>query len=59
MVDNDKGKMKLSAIPGLAVIGCLATGVLGLVNAYRNGSDLSLFAAAIAFGIVAYLSFGK
>jgi|GEM_PF-2924624 len=59
MGDNAKEKTQVSAIPGLAMIGCLVTGVFALVNAYRTASDLSLIAAALAFGIVACISFAK
>ncbi|UCG47617.1 MAG: hypothetical protein JSU94_19290 [Phycisphaerales bacterium] len=59
MGDNAKEKTHVSAIPGLAMIGCLVTGVFALVNSYRTGSDLSLIAAALAVGIVACISFAK
>ncbi len=53
----DKGR-RLSAIPGLAALGLLLTGIAGLVHAFQDGGDgLSLLASAAAFGIVFYVSF--
>jgi hypothetical protein len=46
-----------SAIPGLAIFGLLATGVAGCVHAFVFGSALGLIAAAIAFGILFFVSF--
>ena len=50
--------------PGLAVFGCLATGVLaciggmiGILNREIAGAGICFIGAAIAFGIVAYVSF--
>lgn len=49
---------KISAVPGLAILGCFATGIAALVHAFSAGSPLGLFAAAGAFGIVVYVCFG-
>ncbi len=53
---NDKGR-RLSAVPGLAALGLLVTGIAGLVHAFQGGDGLSLLASALAFGIVFYVSF--
>ena len=47
----------LSAIPGLAALGLLVTGIAGLVHAFLGGDGLSLLASAVAFGIVFFVSF--
>jgi uncharacterized membrane protein (UPF0136 family) len=50
--------------PGLAILGCQASGFLaligglmGLIRADPGGAGVCLIAAALAFGIVAYISF--
>ena len=48
---------KPSAIPGLAIIGLLITGILGCVHAFIFASGLGLIAAALAFGFLFYVSF--
>lgn len=48
---------KVSAVPGLAIIGLLITGVLGCVHAFLFASGIGLIAAAIAFGWLFYVSF--
>ncbi|MEM7144811.1 MAG: hypothetical protein AAF591_06725 [Verrucomicrobiota bacterium] len=52
------------AAPGLAIMGCLAVGVLallggvlGLLRGDLMGAGVCLIPAAIAFGVVAYVSF--
>ncbi len=64
MADDNKEKAKGGAAPDVAVFGCLATGVLacigglvGLATQQIAGAGLCLIAAALAFGIVAYVSF--
>ncbi len=52
----DKGR-GLSAIPGLAALGLLMTGVAGIAHAFLGGDGLSLLASAVAFGIVFFVSF--
>ena len=59
---SDKGKGDLA--PSLAIMGCLVTGLLacvgGLVGVARDqvgGGAFCFLAAAIAFGIVVYVSF--
>lgn len=41
---------------GLAILGLLVTGVLGWVHAFIFASGLGLMAAAVAFGILLYMS---
>ncbi len=48
---------KPSAIPGLAIIGLLITGILGCLHAFIFASGLGLVAAAIAFGFLFFVSF--
>jgi hypothetical protein len=45
-----------SVVPGLAIAGCLATGVFGLGYAWENRDPVFLIASALAFGILAYTS---
>jgi hypothetical protein len=59
-------KAKAGIAPGLAIFGCLATGVLacivgltGIDNQQLAGAGLCFLAAALAFGIVAYISFSR
>ena len=59
MIDPKQNKLKFSAIPGLAVIGCLVTGVAGLIIAHRGGGGLCIIGSALAFGIVLYCCFTK
>lgn len=63
MADNNKEKSK-SGAPDVAVFGCLATGVFacigglaGIATRQIGGAGVCLLAAALAFGIVAYISF--
>lgn len=55
---------KPSASPGLAILGCLTTGTLAtigglaaLVKGHFSGAAACFAAAALAFGIVAHVSF--
>lgn len=55
---SEQGSEKrMSAIPGMAVLGLMVTGVAGLVLAIPTGNGVSLLASAIAFGIVFFVSF--
>ena len=44
-------------VPGLAVFGLLTTGAVGVILALRTDEATGLLAAALAFGIVLYVSF--
>ena len=46
-----------SAMPGLAAIGLVTTGLAGLVHTLLTGSVLGLFAAVLAFGVIFVISF--
>lgn len=46
-----------SAMPGLAGLGLVTTGLAGLVHTLLTGSVLGLFAAVLAFGVVFVVSF--
>jgi hypothetical protein len=66
MNEDKKDKSKVGAGPGLAIIGCLATGVLacaggltGIAYHQLSGAGVCFMAAAVAFGIVAYVSFSE
>ena len=48
-----------SAIPGFAVLGCMLTGMAGLVFAFLHKDVLGLFAAALGFGVVVSVCFRK
>lgn len=52
----DFTRASLSKIPGLAALGLMVTGVIGLLHALLTGQGLGLVASAIAFGIVFYVS---
>jgi hypothetical protein len=54
---NDPKASKISALPGLAAVGLLLTGVAGIHHAYASGSGLGLIAAALAFGVVLVVAF--
>jgi hypothetical protein len=64
MIESEKSKRNGVVTPGLAVIGCQATGflaiiggIMGLIKESPTGAGVCLIAAALAFGIVAYVSF--
>jgi hypothetical protein len=64
MTEDNKEKGKGGAAPDVAIFGCLATGVLACVGGLIGmstrqiaGAGLCFMAAAIAFGVVAYVSF--
>ena len=46
-----------SAMPGLAALGLVTTGLAGLVHTLLTGSVLGLFAATLAFGVIFVVSF--
>ncbi|HUS73845.1 MAG TPA: hypothetical protein VMY06_12345 [Sedimentisphaerales bacterium] len=48
---------RMTALPGMAGIGLILTGIVGLITAFFGGGGLSLLASAIAFGIVFYVCF--
>jgi hypothetical protein len=55
MAQNDPPK--ISAIPGLAIVGLLLTGIAGMVHAFMFEAGMGLLAAAVAFGTLLYVSF--
>jgi hypothetical protein len=61
---SDLKERKPTSTPGLALLGCQFTGVLGLVGGVMglikdnpSGAGVCLIAAALAFGVVTYVSF--
>lgn len=50
-------KAPTSAMPGLAAIGLIVTGIAAIGHAFLTGSPLSLFAAAVSFGLIFIISF--
>ncbi|BDS07449.1 hypothetical protein NT6N_24890 [Oceaniferula spumae] len=52
-----KDKQSMTSIPGLALLGLLATGVIGIWHTFASFNALGLIAAAISFGILAIVSF--
>ncbi len=66
MLGDKKDKDEEGTAPGLAIIGCLVTGVLaciggltGIVTEQLSGAAFCFVAAALAFGIVVYVSFSR
>lgn len=59
MPDNLDRKVKISAIPGIAAIGLIVTGIAGIFHAFGSGSVLGLFVSAVSFGLIYFVSFGK
>jgi len=57
---KEQKPQKISAIPGLAIIGLLLTGISGIIAAFLGisvGGGLSLFASAIAFSFMLYMAY--
>ena len=65
MPEDPSSKNAVSAVPGLAIVGCLTVGVIGLVLALVGlrqpeiQPGLCLVASAIGFGSVVHSSFRK
>ncbi len=66
MSESNKNVKKVGATPGLAIIGCQVTGLVGLIGAVLAlskfdalGAGACLIGAACAFGTVAYISFSE
>ena len=63
MNSNDKKPpTSISAVPGMAVFGCFAVGIIGIIAAiiqmlHSVQPGLSLLASAAAFGIIVHVSF--
>ena len=53
---SNNGK-RLTALPGLAGLGLILTGIAGIILAFAGGGGLSLLASGFAFGIVFYVCF--
>jgi len=56
---QDGGAPAPSAVPGFAVLGCLASGVCGLVFAFMHDEVLGIFAAVLAFAAVVFVCFRR
>jgi hypothetical protein len=54
---NDTNKSTTTAIPGLAILCLFATGVAGVIHAFLTENGMSIVGAALAFGVIAYVSF--
>jgi len=61
-----KKSPKPSPLPGFAIVGCLLTGLLGMIGAVMSMEDgqgvaaaACLFSGAFAFGIVVFISFQR
>lgn len=66
MTEDKKDKAKEGTALGLAIFGCLATGFLaciggltGIVTNQVSGAAMCFMAAALAFGVVVYVSFSR
>lgn len=57
MSDPEPTKPKISALPGLAAVGLVITGVAGIHHAYATGSGIGLIASAISFGCILVVMF--
>ena len=64
MTEENKERVKQSAAPGIAILGCNVTGgiacfggIVGIFSHQIAGAGVCLSASAIAFGIVAFISF--
>ncbi|MHC4498117.1 MAG: hypothetical protein ACYS21_03280 [Planctomycetota bacterium] len=58
-MNEDKPK-RISAVPGLAVVGLVVTGIVGIVAAFSDastGDGLALVASAIAFSSMLYVAY--
>lgn len=58
MSEDEQPTRRISAVPGLAVLGLMVTGVAGIVVAILASSPLALFAATVAFGAVLWVYLG-
>ncbi len=63
MAEDNKEKRKAGTAPDVAVFGCLATGVAACVGGISGiwiqqiaGAGVCFIGAALAFGIIAYVS---
>jgi hypothetical protein len=54
---SKKESTRISAVPGLAILGCLITGVAGIAVSLRFGDGIAVVGSAIAFGTIAVVSF--
>ena len=66
MSEKENPPKKSEVTPGLAILGCQTAGVLGLIGGGMGlltlnpvGVGVCLIPAALAFGIVAYISFSE
>ena len=67
MNDMNQDRQRLSAIPGLTILGCFVVGIAGLIGAVAAmiyiedfaGGGACLVASAIAFGLAANAVFRK
>ena len=57
MSEPKQEKPKTTALPGLAAIGLVITGVAGIHHAYDTGSGVGLIASAISFGCILVVAF--
>jgi hypothetical protein len=57
MKDLNQNKPKPSALPGLAAIGLIITGIAGIHLAYDTSSPLGLIASALSFGCIVVVMF--
>lgn len=57
---NENKSGKISAVPGLAVLGSVVTGVCGIVAVFSHttaGGGLALLASALAFSAMLYVAY--
>lgn len=57
MKDTKQSDSKTTALPGLAAIGLIVTGVAGIHLSYQTGSGVGLIASAISFGCLLVVAF--
>ncbi len=51
---TDQTEPKVSSMPGLAIMACMITGVIGVVFCFAHDDATGLIAASIAFGLVGH-----
>ncbi len=57
MNQQEPQNSKISALPGLAAVGLVITGIAGIHHAYATGSGIGLIASAISFGCILVVMF--
>ncbi len=60
MSNEQNSPDKQSAVPGLAICGCFAVGLIGIILAFLSSQPgICLLASAVGFGFVVHASFQR